>query len=118
MPSNVVHLPRPPSQRPAPEGLGFFVRVSRNDHVELLHLIGTGEQGIFGFVIDAHNIERHDDLIAEARRHDFDVILDPKIQQMGFPGAHTDALAALPWGLERHHNVTDFDGVEGQRRAA
>jgi hypothetical protein len=34
-------------------GFGGFVRVSRNDHVELLHLIGTGEQGIFGFVIDA-----------------------------------------------------------------
>jgi hypothetical protein len=46
------------------------------------------------------------------------VILDPKIQQMGFPGAHTEGLAALPWGLERHHNVADFDGREGQRRAA
>jgi hypothetical protein len=118
MRSNVIHLPRPRPQRPAVEGLGFFVRVSRNDHVELLHLIGTGEQGIFGFVIDAHNIERHHDLITEARRREFDVILDPKIQQMGFAGAHTEGLAALPWGLERHHNVTDFDGREGQRRAA
>jgi hypothetical protein len=98
--------------------LGFFVRVGRNDHVELLHLIGTGERGIFGFVIDAHKIERHHELITEARRHDFDVILDPKTQQMGFPGAHTQGLAALPWGLERHHNITDFDGGDGQRRAA
>lgn len=46
------------------------------------------------------------------------MILDPKIQQMGFPGAHTEGLAALPWGLERHHNITDFDGSEGRRRAA
>ena len=45
MPTNVIHLPRPHSQRPDPEGLGFYVRVSRNDHVELLHLLGTGEQG-------------------------------------------------------------------------
>jgi len=37
---------------------------------------------------------------------------------MGFPGAHTDGLAALPWGLARHHNIADFDGDEGQRRAA
>ena len=46
------------------------------------------------------------------------MILDPKTQQMGFPGAHTQGLAALPWGLERHHNITDFEGGEGQRRAA
>jgi hypothetical protein len=84
----------------------------------MLHLIATGERGIFGFVIDARSIERHRELITEARRHEFDVILDPKIQQMGFPGGHTEGLAALPWGLERHHNISDFDGDEGQRRAA
>ena len=86
------------SQRPGPEGLGFFVRVGRNDHVELLHLIGTGEEGIFGFVIDAHNVERHHELITEARRHNFDVILDPKIQQMGFPGRSTDGLGGAAVG--------------------
>ena len=118
MPSNVIHLPRPRSQRPGPEGLGFFVRVGRNDHVELLQLIATGERGIFGFVIEAHNIERHRELITEVLKHEFDVILDPKTQQMGFPGAHTEGLAALPWGLERHHNITDFDSNEGRRRAA
>jgi hypothetical protein len=118
MPSNVIQLPRPRLQRPDPEALGFFVRVGRNDHIEMLHLIATGERGIFGFVIDAHNIERHRELITEARRHDFDVILDPKTQPMGLPGGHTAHLAALPWGLERHHNITDFDGCEGQRRAA
>ena len=35
-----------------------------------------------------------------------------------FRARHTEGLAALPWGLERHHNVTDFDGSEGRRRAA
>jgi hypothetical protein len=118
MSANVIHLPRPRLQRPALKGLGFFVRVGRNDHIELLHLIAAGERGIFGFVIEAHYVERHRDLITEARRHDFDVILDPKIQQMGFPGAHTESLTALPWGLERHHNIADFDGTEGKRRAA
>jgi hypothetical protein len=37
---------------------------------------------------------------------------------MGFPGALTGGMAALPWGLERHHNVTDFDGGAGAKRAA
>jgi hypothetical protein len=45
--SNVIRLPRPRSQRPAPEGLGFVVRLGRNDHNELQHLIRTGEDGIF-----------------------------------------------------------------------
>ena len=116
--SNVIRLPRPRQLRPGPASLGFFVRVGRNDHVEMLHLIATGENGIFGFVIDAQNVERHRELITEARRRDFDVILDPKTQPMGLPGGHTGNLAALPWGLPRHHNVTDFDGLEGQRRAA
>jgi hypothetical protein len=118
MPSNVTRLLRPRPQRPSPEGLGFFVRGGRNAHTELLHLVATGERGFFGFVIDAHNAERHREPIAEARRNDLDVILDPKTQQMGFPGAHTQRLAALPWGLKRHPNITDFDGDEGRRRAA
>jgi hypothetical protein len=118
MSSNVIRLPRPPSLRPAAEALGFYVRVGRNDHVEMLHLIATGERDIFGFVIDAQNIERHRELIIEARRQNFDVILDPKTQQMSFPGGYTDSLGALPWGMERYHNVTDFDGAAGRQRAA
>ena len=116
--SNVIQLPRPRAQRTGTDGLGFFVRVGHNDHIEMMHLIATGERGIFGFVIDAPNIKRQRELITEARRHDFDVILDPKTQQMGFPGAHTGALAALPWGSPRHHNITDFENTEGRRRAA
>jgi hypothetical protein len=117
MPSNVIHLPRPKAQQVSSGALGFYVRVGRNDHVELLHLLAAGERGIFGLVIDAHNIDRHRELITEARRRNLDVILDPKTQQMGFPHALSASLSALPWGLERHHNVTDFDGAEGQRRA-
>lgn len=116
--SNVVHLPRPRAQRPAPEGLGLYVRVGRNDHIALLDLLATGEEGVFGFVVDAHNAERHKELITEARRRDLDVILDTKILQLGFPGALTDGLSTLPWGLKRHHNVTDFDGTAGDERAA
>ena len=79
MSNNVVRLPRPRSLRATPDPLGFFVRVGRNDHLELLDLLATGERGFFGFVIDAHNVDRHRDLMTEARRLGLDLILDPKI---------------------------------------
>ncbi len=115
---NVIHLPRSRAQRPGPEGLGFYVRPGRNDHVSLLDLLATGEEGVFGLVIDAQHVDRHRELITEARRRGLDMIFDSKVLQMGFPGALTDGLSALPWGLNRHHNVTDFDGTAGQHRAA
>jgi hypothetical protein len=118
MTSNVIPLPRPKGQRTASSALGFFVRVGRNDHIELAQLLASGESGIFGFVIDAHNLDRHRELITEARRRNLDVILDPKTQQMGFPHALSESLSALPWALARHHNVTDFDGADGRSRAA
>ncbi len=117
MATNVIHLPRPRSARPRSNALGLFIRVGRNDHLELLDLLAVGERGIFGFVVDAHNVERHGDLITEARNRGLDVILDPKTQQMGLPGSHTEKLAALPWGLDRHHVISDFARAEGQARA-
>jgi hypothetical protein len=116
--SNVVALPRPTALRPRPNPLGFFVRVGFNDHLELLDLIATGERGIFGFVIEAHYVPRHRELMTEARRRGFDVILDPKTQPMALPHGHTTGLAGLPWGGERHHNVSDFDARAGREKAA
>lgn len=117
MVSNVVHLPRPRQARSGPDPLGLFIRVGRNDHKELLDLVATGERGILGFVIEAQYVERHRELITEALRRDFHLVLDPKTQPMGFPGGNTGAMAALPWGLERHHDVSDFEGTEGRLRA-
>lgn len=118
MTDNVIPLPRPHGARTAHSPLAFFVRAGRNDHVELLDLLGVGEQGIFGVVIEAHNVDRHRALITEARRRNLDVVLDPKTQQMGLPGGLTGKLAELPWGLDRHHTVSDFKGTEGRARAA
>jgi len=116
MAENIVHLPRPVSLRPEPHSLGFYVRVGHNDHREVLDLIATGERGIFGFVIDARNVERQAELLHEAKRHNFDLILDPKTQPMGLPGGHSKSLAELPWGAERHHHLTDFDGDAGRAK--
>jgi hypothetical protein len=119
MTDNVIHLPRPIQLRTGQEPLAFFVRIGRNDHKELLELIAAGERGIFGLVIDAANVERHRELITEARKRDFDVILDPKTQQMGLPGTYSAALAELPWGESKsHHSIAEFDGVNGEKRAA
>src|SRR3990172_947487 len=108
--ADVIHLPRPQEARPPVRSLALFVRVGRNDHLEMLDLIAAGERGIFGFIIDAQYVDRHRDLITEARKRNLDLILDPKTQQMGLPGSHTENLAALSWGLERHHVVRDFVG--------
>lgn len=119
MTHNVIQLPRPRQMRTGQEPLAFYVRVGRNDHKEALELITAGERGIFGFVIEAQYIDRHKELITEARKRDFDVILDPKTQQMSLPGSYNDALIGLPWGKsQQHHTIGDFDGQSGQTRAA
>jgi len=117
MSTNVIQLPRPPARRPSAPAFGFYVHAGFNGHVALLDLLGSGEKAIFGVVIDAQDLDRHRELITEARRHDLDVILDPKVLQMGFPGGVTERLSVLPWGLDRPHTVADFDGSAGQRRA-
>ncbi len=118
MATNVIHLPRPRSSRTGTEPLGLFIRVGRNDHNEILELISSGERGLFGFVIDARYVDRHKDLITEARKREFDLILDPKTQQMGLPGSYNDSLMGLPWGeTQQHHVISDFDDQLGRNRA-
>jgi len=51
--SNVIRLPCAPSHRPTLERLGFYVRSGQNGHPALLDLLANGEDGVFGFVIDA-----------------------------------------------------------------
>lgn len=116
MANNVVQLPRSRAQRPQGEGLGLYIRVGRNDHRELLHIIAAGERSIFGFVIEARYADRHKDLIAEAKKRDIDVILDPMTQQLALPGSHNDRISILPWASEGVHKPSDFDGDAGRQR--
>lgn len=117
MPSNVIHLPRPREARDPATPIGLFIRIGRNQHREMLHLLAEGERGFNGLIIDAPYTYRHRELIAEARQRGFEVILDPKTQAMATPGGHTPTLSELPWALDRPHRVDDFDGVEGRTRA-
>lgn len=119
MTANVIRLPVGARQAPhEPDPLGFFVRVGRSDHREILDLIASGERSICGLVVNAQNICLHRELIAEAGDRGFHVILDPQTQQMALPGSHTEQLAALPWGLRDCHQPSDFDGAAGRDRAA
>ena len=115
--ADIISLPRAPGARTAGPAFGFFVRVGRNDHREMLDLLASGEQGIFGLVIEAQHVERHRELMTEARRRHLDLILDTKTQPMGLPGGHTSQLATLPWGADRHHITSDFDGQAGRAKA-
>ncbi|CAN5375945.1 hypothetical protein BH10PSE11_BH10PSE11_21350 [soil metagenome] len=101
--ADVVHLPRPSQARSPIKPLAFFIRVGRNDHREMLDLLAGGEQGVFGFVIDAQNVDRHRELMVEAKKRGFDLILDPKTQQSALPGSHTEKLASLPCGCRDTH---------------
>jgi hypothetical protein len=117
MSATLFQLPRPRDQRSSPPPLGFFVRVSRNDHREMLDLLASGERGMFGFVVDAQHVERHRELLTEARGRNMDLVLDPKTHAMAFSGGNTDKLAALPWGQQRHHQLSDFDGGAALEKA-
>lgn len=111
--SNVVQMPPRTEKRHRSE-LGFFVRVGHNDHRSLLNLLASGESGMFGLVISAQHAGRHLELITDARDRGFDVILDPKTQEMATPGANSDSLASLPWGNDEFHRVYDFQGDAGR----
>lgn len=113
-----MHLPRPSHERPSHQLPGLYFRVGRNQHRDLLDVLGEGERGFFGIIIDAHYADRrHRELRLEALRCGFDVILDPKSHAMALPGSHTGSLAELPWGLDRHHTAADFEGADGRMRA-
>ena len=62
--SNVVHLPRPPEERPAIRPLGLYFRIGRSQHKDMLALLAEGERKFFGLVIDAPYAARHRELRA------------------------------------------------------
>ena len=86
--------------RPAPEPLGLYFRVGRNDHKPFSDLIAAGDASLFGAVLDPTNLKRHGELRDQIRDHKMDVILDPKTQESATPGGFKPRLGELPWGQE------------------
>lgn len=115
--SNVIQLPRPQRLRPSPARLGYYLRIGRNDHVTVGHLLAGGEQAYLGLVIEAQHAFRHRELIASASARGLDVVLDTKSQPAAFIGGYSPRLGSLPWGLGRQATLADYAGVEGMRRA-
>jgi hypothetical protein len=116
--SNVIRLPRPRALRPTPSRLGYYLRVGRNEHREVAHILGEGERAYLGLVIDAPHAHRHRELVTEASRIGLDVVLDPKTQPAALVGGFSESLGGLPWHSGRQSVLSDFKGLEGQRRAA
>jgi hypothetical protein len=118
MADNVTYLPRPRAVRPAPEGLGLYIHAGRNAHRALLNILSAGDLGCFGVVVDAVHVDRHRELREQVAEHRLDTILDPQTQAAATIGGSTEALANLPWGLDRPHRVGDFAGRAGRDRVA
>lgn len=119
MTDNVAQFPGfPRSVRPAPDPLGLYLRVGRNDHRELLNVLAAGDGVCFGAVFDATQIGRHKELREQVAERKLDAILDPKTQPAATPGGYSDALGALPWGVGRPHAVGDFEDMQGRRLVA
>lgn len=116
MADNIVPLPRPRALRPELESPGLYVRVGRNDHVDLLNLIAAGDARCLGVVFDAVHVDRHKELREQVGAHRLDAILDPKTQAAATVGGYTEHLGALPWGAGRPHRVDDFRGPAERER--
>jgi hypothetical protein len=83
----------------------------------MLEALAGGKKRFTGLVVEAGNIKRHQELLSHAHQIGLDVILDPKTQAMATPGGHISSMAQLPWGLDRPHLLSDFDGASGREVA-
>lgn len=101
--------------RSAPQPLGLYFRVGRNDQRDLLNLIAAGDAGCFGLVLDPTLVGTQKEIRDRALARRLDVILDPRTQPAALIGGFTPSLGKLPWGLGRMHERRDFEGVDGRR---
>jgi hypothetical protein len=101
--------------RSALQPLGLYFRVGRNDQRDLLNLIAAGDAGCFGLVMDPTLVPSQKELRDRALARRLDVILDPRTQPAATIGGFTKSLGKLAWGLERMHELRDFEGAAGRR---
>src|SRR5277367_6661672 len=101
--------------RSAPQPLGLYFRVGRNDQRDLLNLIAAGDAGCFGLVLDPTLAGSQREIRDRALARRLDVILDPRTQAAATIGGYTQSLGKLPWGLQRIHEARDYEGAAGRR---
>jgi hypothetical protein len=104
--------------RPAPDPLGLYFRVGRNDHRGLLDLMAAGETRFFGLVCDPTYAKFQRELVERAVERRLDVVLDPRTQASATIGGFSATLGELPWGRGRVHVEDDFRGTAGRRLIA
>jgi hypothetical protein len=79
-------------------------------------LLSAGDLRSFGVVIHAVHVNRHRELREQVIDHGLDAVLDPATQAAATVGGYTEALGTLPWGLDRPHRVSDFEGCAVRER--
>jgi hypothetical protein len=101
--------------RVVPDPLALWLRPGRVDHGGMLDMIASGDVACFGAVFDPVLSSIHAELREQILKQRLDAVLDPKTQPAATPGGYTPALGALPWGLQRPHTLSDFEGISRRR---
>jgi hypothetical protein len=110
-------LQAPRLVRPTLSPLGLYLRTARGDGQALNTFLELRGAHFHGLVFDPCRVDADKELREAAAKRKLDVVLDPRTQESALPGAFTERLGNLPWGVGRAHEVSDFVGVAGKRRA-
>jgi hypothetical protein len=113
MPIIISSYPRP--IHPAPDPLGFYIRVSRSDHANVTGYMAVGRAGFHGVVFNPAHSKFQQELKELVLAQRGDAILDPQTQPLATVGGYTTLLGTLPWGLERVNTVADYQDTSGRR---
>lgn len=105
----------PRAVRPVPDPLGFYIRPEYRDQKVLLDFFASNGTLFSGVIFNPVHLHRQRELLEQVLDRKIDAILDPKTQEMATPGAYTEKLGELPWGLQRQYNHDDFKGLVGKR---
>jgi hypothetical protein len=102
--------------RPVPDPFALYLRANRNDQPPLLDLLARRDAKCFGIVIEATAVKGQRELRDSAAGAKLDIILDPRTLASATLGGFSAQMGALPWGVERPHELADFAGLAGRRR--
>ncbi len=89
---------KPRLLRPVEVPLGNYLRPGRNDHVVLSQLLAEERLDFTGLVVNPCLVDRHSNLLDEARRQGLETVLDQLSLELSTEGGITrSGVAAPPW---------------------